>query len=33
MIDILEYLERVPENLVPGTSLIREFIGGSQLVY
>ena len=33
MIDILEYLERVPEDLVPGTSLIREFIGGSQLVY
>ncbi|MBR6871897.1 MAG: nucleoside kinase [Ruminococcus sp.] len=31
MIEILEYLEPVDMELVPGTSLVREFVGGSEL--
>ncbi|MBR6101956.1 MAG: nucleoside kinase [Ruminococcus sp.] len=33
MIEILEYLEPVKLGDVPGTSLVREFIGGSELEY
>ena len=33
MIEILEYLEPVDIELVPGTSLVREFVGGSELAY
>lgn len=33
MIEILEYLEPIKLDIVPGTSLVREFIGGSELCY
>ncbi|MBR4555481.1 MAG: nucleoside kinase [Ruminococcus sp.] len=33
MIEILKYLEPVNIDLVPGTSLVREFVGGSNLNY
>ncbi len=33
MIEMLEYLEPVDIDLVPGTSLVREFVGGSDLAY
>ena len=33
MIDMLEYLEPIDIDLVPGTSLVREFVGGSELAY
>lgn len=33
MIEMLEYLEPIDIGLVPGTSLVREFVGGSELAY
>ena len=33
MIEMLEYLEPVDMELVPGTSLVREFVGGRDLAY
>ena len=33
MIEMLEYLEPISVDEVPGTSLVREFVGGSEFEY